>query len=260
MSVWEDGKVKTDGFTTPICLTPLNWTLKMVQMAHFTLCVFDQSKENEDLKGGCGGGVWGRRSRPLCLEPRKSIDFSNTVHHICDKSSVETKSTKGGPRGAPGQMGVLRGAPPSLARQRAGWEGRRVRPQGGPCGSHANQLPPALPHGPEVPRKGPWGSGLVAPGLSRDSRQPGPCTHLPVLVVNEDVPCAVVPQVRDLQAMRVAYLGRLKGRIQMLDLHDGLGLLGLGSRQGLSARWLHTCRAVWLWASFLPSLGLGSLV
>lgn len=59
VSVWEDGKVKTDGFTTRICLTPLNWTLKMVQMAHFTLCVFDQSKENEDLKGGCGGGGLG---------------------------------------------------------------------------------------------------------------------------------------------------------------------------------------------------------
>lgn len=141
------------------------------------------------------------------------------------------------------------------------WVGRQVRQAaGGPCGSHANQLPPALPHGPEVPAKGPGGVGWGPLGSPETARQPGPRTHLPVLMVDEDVACAVVPQVRDLQAVRVADLGRLKGRIQMLDFHDGLGLLGLGSRQGLSARWLHTRRAVWLWASFLPSLGLGSLV
>lgn len=183
MSVWEDGKVKTDGFTksdgftTRICLTPLNWTLKMVQMAHFTLCVFDHSKKNKDLKGGClGRRAWGRGEPTSVSQASHSIDFSNTVHHICDKSSVKPIDKRRAPW-APGQMGVLRGVPPSLGRRRAGWEGRRVRPQGGPCGSHANQLPPALPHGPEVPRKGPWGSGLVAPG-SPDSTAARPL-HLP---------------------------------------------------------------------------------
>lgn len=55
-----------------------------------------------------------------------------------------------------------------------------------------------------------------------------PVHHLlPVLVVDEDVAGAVVLQVGDLQAVGVADLGWLEGGIQMLDLHDGLGLLGV---------------------------------
>ena len=55
-------------------------------------------------------------------------------------------------------------------------------------------------------------------------------------MVDEDVSSTVVFQVGDLQAMRVTDLGRLEGGIQMLDLHDGLGLLGLGSKAG-PQRW-----------------------
>lgn len=207
-----------------------------------------------------GRGRGGGGSPPLCLKPRTSIGFSNTVHHICDESSVETKSTKGGPREAPGQMVVLRGVPPSLACRRAVWEGRQVGRRGDPVDRTPTSCLPLSHIDPRSPVKGPGGVGWWPLGSSETAWQPGPCTHLPILMVNEDVSCAVVPQVCDLQAVRVAYLGRLKGRIQMLDFHDGLGLLGLGSGQGLSASWLHTCCAVWLWASFLPSLGLDSLV
>lgn len=65
----------------------------------------------------------------------------------------------------------------------------------------------------------------------------GPRTHLPILVVNKDVAGAVVLQVGDLQAVGVANLGWLEGGVQMFNLHDGLGLLGLEARPWLSSRW-----------------------
>lgn len=52
--------------------------------------------------------------------------------------------------------------------------------------------------------------------------------HLSIAVVNEDVPCAVVLQVGDLQAAGVADLGWLKGGVQGLDFHHRLGIPGLG--------------------------------
>lgn len=56
---------------------------------------------------------------------------------------------------------------------------------------------------------------------------PAHMPHLPILVIDEDVAGAVVLQVGDLQAVGVANLGRLEGGIQVLNLHDSLGLLGL---------------------------------
>lgn len=43
--------------------------------------------------------------------------------------------------------------------------------------------------------------------------------YLSITVVDKDVPCAVVFQVGDLQAARVANLGRLEGGIEGLDFH-----------------------------------------
>lgn len=52
-------------------------------------------------------------------------------------------------------------------------------------------------------------------------------------MVDEDVPCAVVFQVGDLQAARVADLCRLEGGIEGLDLHHGFRVprLGGGGRE-----------------------------
>lgn len=53
--------------------------------------------------------------------------------------------------------------------------------------------------------------------------------YLAILVVDKDVAGAIVLQVGDLQPMRVANLGRLESGVQVLHLHDGLWLLGLGT-------------------------------
>lgn len=47
-------------------------------------------------------------------------------------------------------------------------------------------------------------------------------------MVDEDIPCAVVFQVGDLQAAGVADLGRLEGGIEGLDFHHRFGIPGLG--------------------------------
>lgn len=95
----------------------------------------------------------------------------------------------------------------------------------GPRGA-AGHLPPA----PLTYR----GSGCEWVGWPSSPPLPGsPRTHLPIFVVDKDVAGAVVLQVGDLQAVGVAYLGWLEGGVQMLDLHDGLGLLGLEARVGL---------------------------
>ena len=44
-SVWEDGKTSGDGWCadgcTPwMCIIPLNWTLKIVKVVNFMLCIF----------------------------------------------------------------------------------------------------------------------------------------------------------------------------------------------------------------------------
>lgn len=49
-------------------------------------------------------------------------------------------------------------------------------------------------------------------------------------MVDKDVPCAVVFQVGDLQAARVADLGRLEGGVEGLDFHHRFGIPGLGGR------------------------------
>lgn len=78
------------------------------------------------------------------------------------------------------------------------------------------------------------GSGCEWVGRPSSPPLPGsPRTHLPVFMVDKDVAGAVVLQVGDLQAVGVANLGWLEGGVQMLDLHDGLGLLGLEARVGL---------------------------
>lgn len=64
--------------------------------------------------------------------------------------------------------------------------------------------------------------------------QPPTHAHLPILVVDKDVSSAIVLQVGDLQTMGVTNLSWLEGCIQVLDLHDGLGLLGLQNRVILS--------------------------
>lgn len=45
-----------------------------------------------------------------------------------------------------------------------------------------------------------------------------------IAVVDEDVPCAVVFQVSDLQAAGVANLGWLEGGIEGLNFHHRLGI------------------------------------
>ena len=63
-------------------------------------------------------------------------------------------------------------------------------------------------------------------------------------MVDKDVAGAVVLQVGDLQAVGVAHLGWLEGRIQVLNLHDGLRLLGLWRKASGDPRqcWgLNTC-------------------
>jgi len=78
-------------------------------------------------------------------------------------------------------------------------------------------------------------------------------------VVDEDVAGTVVLQVGDLQAMRVADLGWLEGGVQMLDLHDSLGLLGLEARPLAPGGPVGAGCAVWLWVSYSPALVLGFL-
>lgn len=53
---------------------------------------------------------------------------------------------------------------------------------------------------------------------------------LSVAVVDEDVPCAVVFQVGDLQAAGVADLRRLEGGVEGLDFHHGFGIPCLGKK------------------------------
>lgn len=126
----------------------------------------------------------------------------------------------------------------------------RTRPQTvalfrvGPSGSHP-------PRGPSWLRARRGGGALPRRG------QPG--THLPVLVVDKDVAGAVVLQVGDLQAMGVADLGRLEGGVQMFDLHDGLGLLGLEARPCLSSGWAGE-RAVRSCGRWLCSVALGKVL
>lgn len=54
---------------------------------------------------------------------------------------------------------------------------------------------------------------------------------LGVAVVDEDVPCAVVFQVGDLQAAGVADLRRLEGGVEGLDFHHGFGIPRLGKKK-----------------------------
>lgn len=51
--------------------------------------------------------------------------------------------------------------------------------------------------------------------------------YLSILVINKNVPGAVVLQVGELQAVGGADLGRLERCVQRADLHDGFRLSGL---------------------------------
>lgn len=51
--------------------------------------------------------------------------------------------------------------------------------------------------------------------------------YLSILVINKNVPGAVVLQVCELQAVGSADLGRLERCVQRADLHDGFWLSGL---------------------------------
>lgn len=55
----------------------------------------------------------------------------------------------------------------------------------------------------------------------RPQKQPEP-SHLPAVVIHEEVPDAALSPVGDLQPMGMAYLLRLEGGIQVLDVDDSL--------------------------------------
>lgn len=52
-------------------------------------------------------------------------------------------------------------------------------------------------------------------------------SYLSILVVDKDVPGAVVFQVSDLKTMRMADFDRLESGVDGFDLHDGFGFPGL---------------------------------
>ncbi len=54
--------------------------------------------------------------------------------------------------------------------------------------------------------------------------------YLSITVVDKDVPCAVVFQVGDLQAVGVSYLLRLEGCVDGVHLDYSFGLLSLHGR------------------------------
>lgn len=55
----------------------------------------------------------------------------------------------------------------------------------------------------------------------------GSAPHLSILMVNKDIPSAVVLQIGDLQAVGDAYFCRLESGINSIDLHYRFGLSGL---------------------------------
>lgn len=89
-------------------------------------------------------------------------------------------------------------------------------------------LEPLLPWRSQQPGHYVVGKAFILSSLFFNKSQAVSWTDLCVAVVDEDVPCAVVFQVGDLQAARVADLCRLEGGIEGLDFHHGFWVPRLG--------------------------------
>lgn len=61
--------------------------------------------------------------------------------------------------------------------------------------------------------------------------QRGQAAHLAAFVIHEQVPDVALPPVGDLQPVGVAYLLRLEGGIQVLDVDDSFGAFTLKERK-----------------------------
>lgn len=62
---------------------------------------------------------------------------------------------------------------------------------------------------------------------TQTTKQIGTAPHLSILMVNKDIPSAVVLQIGYLQAMGSADFSWLESGIHSIDLHDCFGLSGL---------------------------------
>lgn len=229
-----------------------NCALETVEPGTAVLRVFRHHKQGKNRVDGRCSGDQPRRSR---------------CRTTCTHARDEGRRGRAGTADQSTDVGFAQG--PAAPSGDAG--GREGAARAGRAGWHSHHLLAWL-WAPPAPNSRPGWVASSAPPHPPAS----PRTHLPVLVVDEDVAGAVVLQVGDLQAVGVADLGWLEGGIQMLDLHDGLGLLGLGSKAGpqrqvgrepqapggrqggLCRCWPQISCAVWLCVSYLPSLGQAS--
>lgn len=78
-----------------------------------------------------------------------------------------------------------------------------------------------------------WGAGW---GPRRQRRS----SHLPTLVVHEQVPDVALSPVGDLQPVGVPYLLCLEGGVQVLDADDSFGAFTLKERTRVTSHHLHS--------------------